>query len=123
MNVEPVIKFLHTIENVWRDSNNEEANDRAKMLSSVLKKGKVISQKWESDMKCDAPVQLSYMNISKKSSNPIRQRRGSLFPGALTLPSSDFSANTQSTTMDKTDAPKDVKSDLELSSFRQRWIM
>ena len=120
MDVEPVIKFLHTIKLVWRDSNNEEAKDRAKKLSDVLKKGKVFSQKWESDMKCDAPEQLTFMNISKKTTNPLRQRRGSLFPGALSIPSSDISIKLPPDTQDITGAPKDVKSDLELSSFSQR---
>ena len=120
MNVEAVIKFLHTIKLVWRESNNEEAKDRAEKLSKVLRKGKIISQKWESDMKCDAPEQLTFMNISKKTTIPHMQRRGSLFPGALSIPSSDISNKLPPNTQDITGAPKDVKSDLELSSFSQR---
>ena len=120
MNVEPVIKFLYTIKLVWRESNNEEAKDRAEKLSKVLRKGKIISQKWESDMKCDAPEQLTFMNMSKKTNNPLRQRRGSLFPGALRIPSSDISNKLPPDTQDITGAPKDVQSDLELSSFSQR---
>ena len=120
MNVEAVIKFLHTIKLVWRESNNEEAKDRAEKLSKVLRKGKIISQKWESDMKCDAPEQLTFMNISKKTTIPHMQRRGSLFPGALSIPSSDISNKLPPDTQDITGAPKDVKSDLELSSFSQR---
>ena len=120
MNVEPVIKFLHTIKLVWRESNNEEAKDRAEKLSKVLRKGKIISQKWESDMKCDAPEQLTFMNVSKKTTIPHMQRRGSLFPGALSIPSSDISNKLPPDTQDITGAPKDVKSDLELSSFSQR---
>ena len=120
MNVESVIKFLHTIKLVWRESNNEEAKDRAEKLSKVLRKGKIIYQKWESDMKCDAPEQLTFMNISKKTTIPHMQRRGSLFPGALSIPSSDISNKLPPDTQDITGAPKDVKSDLELSSFSQR---
>ena len=120
MDVQPVLRFLNSIVNVWKDSNNEEGRDRAEKLSQVLKKGKINSQKWESDMKCEAPEELAYMNISKKSSNPVQCRRGSLFPEAISSPSTNMGSSFQSSTQKKIAAPKDVKNDLELSSFSQR---
>ena len=120
MDVQPVLRFLNSIVNVWKDSNNEEGRDRAEKLLKVLKKRKINSQKWESDMKCEAPEELAYMNISKKSSNPVQRRRGSLFPGALSTPSTNMDITMHSSTNGKIAVPKDVRNDLELSSFSQR---
>merc|ERR1712136_454668 len=61
-------------------------------------------------MKCDAPEQLTFMNVSKKTTISHMQRRGSLFPGALCMPSSDISNKLPPGTQDVTGAPKDVKS-------------
>ena len=71
-------------------------------------------------MKCEPPVELSYMNISKKSSEPSRRRRGSLFPGAINIGASSEFKTSMTFHSDRSEAPKDVKSDLELTSFRQR---
>ena len=120
MDVQPVLRFLNSIVNVWKDSNNEEGRNRAEKLLKVLKKGKINSQKWESDMKCEAPEELAYMNISKKSSNAVQRRRGSLFPGALSTPSTNMDITMHSSTNGKIAVPKDVRNDLELSSFSQR---
>ena len=120
MDVQPVLRFLSSIVNVWKGSNHEEGRDRAEKLSKVLKTGKINSQKWESDMKCEAPEELAYMNISKKSSDRVQRRRGSLFPGALSSPSTNMGSALQSSTHEKIAIPKDVKNDLELSSFSQR---
>ena len=120
MDVQPVLRFLSSIVNVWKGSNHEEGRDRAEKLSKVLKIGKINSQKWESDMKCDAPEELAYMNISKKSSNPVQRRRGSLFPETLSSPSANSGITLKYSTHEKIAVLKDVKNDLELSSFSQR---
>ena len=121
MDVQPVIKFIRAIVNVWRYSDNVEAECRAEQISKVLEKGTNInSRKWESDMKCEPPAELSYMNISKKTPKPIRQRRGSLFPGGFSIVSTSEPDTSMSMDPDKSDAPKHVESDLELNSFRQK---
>ena len=71
MNVEPVVRFLHAVENVWRKSGYEEAQSRAEKISNVLKNGNgssgPISGKWESSMKCDPPKDLtSHLSRSGK---------------------------------------------------------
>ena len=123
MDVQPVINFIRAIEKVWRHSNNVEAESRAEKISKVLEKGNnIISREWESNMKCEPPEELSYMNISKKTQKPIRQRRGSLFPGGMSIAATSEVDTSRSLHADKSNAPKNVKSDLELTSFRQRYL-
>ena len=88
MDVQPIITFLHTIKNVWQNSNNEEAQTRAQKISTILEKGKFNSQKWESKMKCDPPVELVYMNDTRKTEDPNQQRRGSI-PGSISMSTSE----------------------------------
>ena len=123
MDVQPIIRFLHTVESAWRYSDNEEAQTRAKKLSNVLEKGNVITQKWKSDMKCDPPQELSYMNVSNKTLKPNRQRRGSMFPGGISISNVVVTSDQDPSKVfihENVNGPKEVKSDLELTSFSQR---
>ena len=54
-----VLRFLNAIKNVWRKSNNSDAQDRAEKLSKILdaKSSQTIKDEWKSDLKCPAPSQ------------------------------------------------------------------
>ena len=121
MNVQPVINLIRAIERVWRNSNNAEAENRAEKISQILEKGNnIISDKWENEMKCEPPADLSYMSISRNTLQSIRQRRGSLFPGGMSIAATTEIHASRSLDTDNSDSPENVKSDLELTSFRQR---